>query len=190
MALPLPGRPGPSKSGEGCRDGEREVCPQLTFVSGHFKDLPTARRRCRRNPCPFACKESLPKKWQARGRKRLFGGSSSDNSARPPTATAPITRDREHLRHSDGAVHALLSESTTGRREDCHEAFGEFLALKGQAPSRRRLLASGWQSGSIHSPFRNARLEFPTSDLGWRLTIEHFSRLGRCLPPQEKRPGV
>ena len=39
LCLPLLTKPRPSASAAACRDGEaRELCPQLTFVSGHFKD--------------------------------------------------------------------------------------------------------------------------------------------------------
>ena len=39
LCLPLRTKPSPSGSAAACRDGRRaQLCPQLTFVSGHFKD--------------------------------------------------------------------------------------------------------------------------------------------------------
>lgn len=88
----------------------------------------------------------------SRGWKRLFGGSSSDSSARPRTATALIAMDRERLKHSDGAPHAVMSDSTTGRR-----------------------------GGSIRLPFRKARLEFLTERSRVAADGRAFFRFGRGL---------
>lgn len=125
------------------------------FVSGHSR---ITNGQATMSPKPIPLRIS-PEEMASRGRKRLFGGSSSDSSARPRTANALIALHRERLKYSDGALHALMSDSTTGRR-----------------------------GGSIHFPFWKSRLEFLTERSGVAADGRAFFRFGRGLLPKKNLP--